>query len=119
MLRSSMIAVVAVGLVGALALAQADVGGSWTLTISDPLGMNNEVPLTLEQDGATLTGQAGESPLEGTVDGDRITMSYEVDSAQVGLLRLAFSGRIDGSNMSGSVAFGRYASGSWTAVKAE
>ena len=44
-------------------------------------------------------------------------MSYEVDSVQVGMLTLAFSGRIDGSSMRGSVAFGRYASGSWTAVK--
>ena len=117
MLRSPMIAVFAVLSASLLALAQADVGGSWTLTISDPLGMNNEVPLTLEQDGETLTGHAGESSLEGTVDGDRITMSYEVDSVQVGMLTLAFSGRIDGSSMRGSVAFGRYASGSWTAVK--
>ena len=119
MFRSLMIAVAAVLSAGLLALAQADVGGSWTLTISDPLGMDNEVPLTLEQDGETLTGRAGESLLEGSVDGDRITMSYEVDSVQVGMLRLAFSGRIDDAGMRGSVAFGRYASGSWTAVRDE
>ena len=105
----------------AFAAAQADVAGSWALVISDPLGRDNQVALTLEQDGETLTGVADnsvvQSTVEGALDGGDIKMFYEVDTGQVGVITLAFSGTVDGSSMKGTVAFGRYGSGNWTAVR--
>ena len=117
MLRSLTIAVLALLCGSLLARAQADVAGSWTLTIMDPLAINDEVPLTLEQDGEKLTGKARDSHVEGAVDGDAITMFYEVDSGQVGVITLTFNGTVDGATMEGTVAFGGYASGTWTAVR--
>ena len=106
---------------GGLAAAQADVAGSWALVISDPLGRDNQVALTLEQDGETLTGVADnsvvQSTVQGSLDGGDIKMFYEVDTGQVGVITLAFSGTVDGSSMKGTVAFGRYGSGNWTAVR--
>ena len=109
------------GLAGALAAAQeaVDVAGEWTLTILDPLSINDEVPLVLEQDGADLAGTARDSIVAGTVDGQRIGMFYEVDTFQVGRITLAFTGTVaeDGQSMRGDVAFGRYASGTWSAER--
>lgn len=102
-----------------LGLGRADVAGDWTLTIFDPLSFGSEVPLSLEQDGADLTGMAEDAVVVGSVDGNRIAMSYEVDTFQVGRITLAFTGRVNeaGDQMRGDVAFGRYASGTWTAER--
>ena len=97
--------------------AQEDVTGSWTMEIINPLGLTNTVALKLEQDGETLTGTAGPNQLEGTVEGSAITMSYEVPETQVGPMTLAFEGTIDGGSMEGSVTFGQFASGTWTAAR--
>ena len=99
--------------------AQADVTGSWVLEITDPFGSASDIPLTLEQDGGTLAGMAGDRPLEGTVEGSGITMSYEVPDTQVGPMTLEFEGKIDGAGMEGTVLFGQFASGTWTAAREE
>ena len=75
------------------------------------------MPLTLEQDGARLTGRAGPDRVSGTVDGDRITMSYERNTAEVGPITLTFTGTIEGDRMSGAADFGGYADGSWEAER--
>lgn len=99
--------------------AQEDVGGSWTLEIIDPLGGVNNLALVLEQDGNTLTGQAGGRPLEGTVEGNAILMSYDVPDTQIGPMTLTFEGTIDGAGMEGSVTFGNIGDGGWTATREE
>ena len=116
MLRS-FIAVVLIALGGGLvAIAQTDVSGSWTLTITSDQG-SNPSPLMLEQEGEMLTGKAGEAPVKGTITGNDITMTYDIDAPQIGALTLTFTGMVDGSDMKGTVDFGGFASGSWTAVK--
>ncbi len=115
MLRSLTVVALVTLCGGLLAIAQTDVSGSWTLTISSEQG-SNPAPMMLEQDGDRLKGTAGEAPIEGTITGNDITLTYEVDS-QVGPLTLSFTGMVDGSNMKGTVDFGGLASGSWTAVK--
>ena len=68
---------------GNQATEHAEVAGDSMLTILDPLAINDEVPLTLEQDGGGLTGTARDSVVAGTVDSRRIRMSCEVDTFQV------------------------------------
>ena len=99
--------------------AQEDVTGSWAMEITNPLGFTSDVPLTLEQDGETLTGMAGDTPLKGMVEGGEITMSYDVPETQVGPMTLTFEGKIDGAGMEGTVTFGQFASGTWTAAREE
>ena len=118
MLRSLTVAVL-ITVCGGLAIAQTDVSGSWTLTIDAGQGGANDTPMMLEQDGDRLTGTYGaadaESPIEGT-DSD-ITFTSEIDAPQVGPMTLSFTGTVDGSSMKGSVDFGGFIQGSWTAVK--
>jgi hypothetical protein len=101
------------------AMAQEDATGSWAMEITNPLGLTNDVALTLEQDGESLTGKAGDTPLRGTVEGSAITMAYDVPETQVGPMTLTFEGTIDGASMEGTVTFGHFASGTWTAAKEE
>ena len=120
MLRSLTVAVVITLCGGLLAIAQTDVSGSWTLTIDSGQGVNDS-PMVLEQEGDILKGTVGaadaEAPVEGTITGNDITMMYEIDAPQVRPMTLIFTGMVDGSNMKGSVDFGGFISGSWTAVK--
>ncbi len=115
MLRSFTVAVLITLGGGLLAMAQTDVSGSWTLTITSDQG-SNPAPMMLEQDGDMLEGTFGESALEGTITGSEITMTSEIDSP-VGPMTLTFTGMVDGSDMKGTVDFGGLASGTWTAVK--
>ena len=100
--------------------APANVAGTWELTFTDPLNQTYDVELTIEQDGETLTGQTVDEatePLTGRVRGDRIMFAYHVEAPGRGRMRLAFDGRVNGGAMAGSVAFGRIASGTWSAVR--
>ena len=80
----------------AIAGAEQDVTGSWAMEIHDPLRITNRVPLELKQDGENLTGKASDTPLT-----------------------LFFEDTVGALHMEGSVVFGRYASGTWTATKQE
>jgi len=120
MKRSLIVAVLITLSGGLLALAQTDVSGAWTLTIDAGQGAN-DAPMMLEQDGDMLTGTFGtaetETPVEGTITANDITMTVNIDAPQVGPMTLTFSGMVDGSDMEGTVDFGGFASGNWTAVK--
>ena len=97
--------------------AQADVAGSWALEMTDPLGAVHRQALELEQDGETLTGSVDGRRVEGKVDRDAITMSYEVPDTQVGPMTITFDGTVAGSRMEGTVSFGYVGGGAWTAAK--
>ncbi len=99
--------------------AQEDVTGSWAMEITNPLGFTNDVPLTLEQDGEEVTGKAGDTDVRGVVEGTAITLAYDVPETQVGPMTLTFEGTVDGASMEGTVTFGHFASGTWTAVREE
>ncbi len=116
MLRSFTVAVLITLGGGLLAIAQTDVSGSWTLTITSDQGANPS-PMMIEQEGDMLKGTIGEAPLEGSITGSDIKLSYEIDAPQIGPLTLSLTGMVDGSDMKGTVDFGGFASGSWTAVK--
>ena len=101
----------------------ADVAGEWALTITDPLQRTYAVLLHLDQDGTLITGVAVDEVTEtieevtGSVDGSRISMSYNADAPGQGRIRLAFEGQVSGNEMAGNVAFGRLASGRWSATR--
>ena len=101
MLRSLIVAVLITLGGGLLAMAQTDASGSWTLTITSIQG-GNDTPMVLEQEGDMLSGTVGapdaEAPVEGAIDGNDITMTYEIDAPPVGAMTLTFTGMVDGSN---------------------
>ena len=120
MLRALVVSVLITLSGGLLAIAQTDVSGAWTLTIDAGQGAN-DAPMVLEQDGDMLKGTFGtaetETPVEGTITANDITLTVDIDAPQVGPMTLSFSGMVDGSNMKGTVDFGAFATGNWTAVK--
>ncbi len=121
MLRSLTVAVFITLCGGLLAVAQTDVAGSWTLTIDAGQGGANDTPMMIEQDGDMLKGTYGAadaaSPIEGTITGSDITFTSEIEAPQVGPMTLTFTGMVDGADMKGTVDFGGFASGTWTAAK--
>ena len=61
----------------------AKVAGTWDMAIEGQQGTFNQT-LTLEQDGATikgtLKGRRGDSPVEGTVTGNKLTFTVKRDT---------------------------------------
>lgn len=97
-----------------------DVAGRWELLLTDPLAQVHTIELMLEQDGGELTGLAVDQSSDvvtGRIRGDRITFAYEVETPGRGRMRLGYEGRVDGDTMAGGVAFGRIASGTWSAER--
>ena len=121
MLRSLTVAVFITLCGGLVAMAQTDVAGSWTLTIDAGQGGANDTPMMIEQDGDMLKGTYGAadaaSPIEGTITGNEITFTSEIEAPQVGPMKLTFTGMVDGANMKGAVDFGGFLSGTWAAAK--
>lgn len=63
-----------------VALAQADVSGTWSLSVTTDNGVTTP-SLTLEQNGNALTGHyssdtLGEQDVSGTVDGNAVTIRF-------------------------------------------
>ena len=108
-LRSSI--VLLLGLLSAMATpgtvqAQADVAGSWTLSVSTDNGVTSP-SMTLEQDGSVLTGHyssdaLGDQDVSGTVDGNAVTISFDtsLQGQSVGVVyrgTLGDDGRLTGT----------------------
>ncbi len=82
----------------AQASAQTSMTGSWTLEVSTDQGVTMP-QLTLAQDGMKLTGDyssdaLGESEITGTVDGRKVTVSFEAD-LQGQPAPVAYEGTVD------------------------
>lgn len=121
MTRSIAAILLAVSCGAALAVAQADVSGSWTFEIENPQGSTTR-SMDLEQDGNALTGTTtgdtgSTADVSGTVDGNAVELTYEVPA--LGGLAVTMTGTVDGSTMSGTMDFGGQGAGSFTARKDE
>ncbi|MEN3332457.1 MAG: hypothetical protein V7641_1822 [Blastocatellia bacterium] len=107
-------------LLAIIARAQnANVVGSWDITIESPQGTRNSL-LIIKQDGDKLTGMMksprGERPLDSiTVKGSDITLVMTVN-AQGQDLVITYKGKVEKDKMSGDADFGGFATGSWSAV---
>lgn len=96
----------------------ANVAGAWKITQA---GRNGDVTndLTITQSGSTLTGTLktaqGESPINGTVDGNNIDFMVKRTTPN-GEMTNEYKGTVDGDTMKGSVTMGQR-SVDWTATR--
>ena len=102
--------------------AQTDVTGSWDMTINTDQGALPGT-LTLQQDGEALSGSliSDQGTLEfdgGTVSENKIEWVVEVDAGGQ-FIEIAMSGVVDGDMMTGTMDFGGYGGGDWTAKRAQ
>ena len=97
----------------------AKVDGSWEMSMEGPNGTFTQT-LTIHQDGAKITGtskgQRGESPLEGTVDGNKIHFTVTRHTPN-GDRQIEYNGVVDGDTIKGKVKFGDN-DRDWTAKRA-
>ncbi|HEV2494244.1 MAG TPA: hypothetical protein VG204_14355 [Terriglobia bacterium] len=96
----------------------AKVDGAWELSFEGPRGTMTQT-LTIQQDGAsikgTLTGRRGESNLEGSVTGNKISFTVKRDTPN-GTFTIDYTGTVDGGSMTGTAHSERF-DGKWTAKR--
>jgi hypothetical protein len=102
-----------------LAFQNANVAGSWDVTIDSPQGQRTVV-MVIKKDGDKLSGamkgQAGERPLDSVVvKGDEITfvMTRPVGGQD---MVMTYKGKVEKDSMKGEADFGGLATGTWSAV---
>ena len=102
----------------AVAEDAAKVGGTWEMTSQGRQGPMTST-LTIDQSGnkfkGTLKGQRFETPIEGTVDGNKISFTVERDTPN-GKFTLNYTGTVDGDSIKGTVKMGENER-EWTAKK--
>lgn len=100
---------------------QTDVTGKWDMTIDTDQGAAPGT-LTLTQDGEKLTGELasdqGTLEFEGTIIGDKVAWVAEVDAGGA-FIEITVEGTVDGDQMMGTLDFGGYGGGDWTAKRAQ
>jgi hypothetical protein len=97
------------------------VDGKWNITLSTPMG-DRPAELTLKADGTALSGSFGGPQGSadfsgGTTDGTKVSWKNNFSGA-MGPMELTFDGAVDGDNISGTVQFGAFGSGSWKGTRA-
>lgn len=117
LLGTRLIALVAGSLLSMAALA--DMSGTWVMQVQTDQGGGSPT-FTLEQDGDALSGsysgQLGQAPVTGKVDGNKFEISYGVNGGGASL-KVVYSGTLDGDSASGKVDLGGMASGTFTGKK--
>ena len=96
----------------------AKVAGTWEMTFAGPMGTRTQT-LTIQQDGSTIkgtiTGRRGESPLEGSLTGNKISFTVTRETPN-GTFKLDYTGTVDGDAMKGTVHSELF-DGKWTAKR--
>jgi hypothetical protein len=97
----------------------AKVAGTWEMSFEGPMGTRTQT-LTIQQDGSTikgtLKGQRGESPLEGSVTGNKISFTVKRETPN-GTFTIEYTGTVDGDSMKGTLHSERF-DGEWSAKRA-
>jgi hypothetical protein len=93
-----------------VALFAADVSGKWKASFTSPDGQTRENTITLQADGAKLTGtiasQRGEAKIqEGTVNGDEISFVV-VRNFNGNDMKFNYKGKVTGNKMTLKVSAG-------------
>jgi hypothetical protein len=105
------------GLLSALTLWGADLTGSWTAAVVLDAGSGNAsfvFQQTGEQLSGSYSGTLGTAKITGTVKGDRVEWSFDLD--QVG--KISYTATVSSATeMKGSVTYGQLGSGTFTAHK--
>ncbi len=99
--------------------AAQSIAGEWDGLMNTPGGAR-PMKIVFKQDGEKLTGvvkrEAGDTPLEGTVKGNKVEFSYTVNYNGNALV-LTMSTTVTGSEMKGTVSFGGQAEEEFTAKR--
>jgi hypothetical protein len=81
-----------------------NIGGAWQLSWQGR-GGSQQATVQIQQDGSKLSGtfqqSAGSSPLTGSVDGNNVSFSVQMQGRRT--ITLAFTGSINGDKMSGTL----------------
>ena len=97
----------------------ANVAGTWEMSFEGRMGPVTQT-LKIQQDGGsikgTLTGRRGESPLEGSVTGNKISFTVKRETPG-GTFTIEYTGTVDGDSIKGTFHSERF-SGEWTAKRA-
>jgi hypothetical protein len=93
-----------------------DVTGTWAFEVD--IGGNQGTPtFTFKQAGEKLTGkyqgQFGEADVTGSVKGNHIKFSFEVEGGR----KIVYTGTIEKDNMKGKADYPEVGSGTWTAKR--
>jgi hypothetical protein len=102
-------------LAGNAKTGKTDVTGTWTFTVD--LGNNSgTVTFIFKQKGSDLTGTyngaLGVADLTGTLDGNKIHFSFNVQGEKI-----IYKGTVDSDEMKGTCDYAGYASGTFTAKR--
>jgi hypothetical protein len=97
--------------------APVDVAGNWRVEFVVPNG-EMAVNMTINQNGTKLSGRVvnedGEFPLEGSVNGDEVTVTWAVPE-QGSQMPITMKGTIDGEYITGTARLGHVGEGSLSA----
>ncbi|HKS82905.1 MAG TPA: hypothetical protein VJR23_15485 [Candidatus Acidoferrales bacterium] len=112
--------VFALALAGSTPAQQAaKVDGSWDVSMTAPNGNTFTQTVVFQQDGnnlkGTMKGRRGESPVEGKVDGNKISFTVTRDTPN-GERKIEYNGTVDGDSIKGTVKFGENER-DWTAKR--
>lgn len=93
--------------------------GTWLLTTESSVGSHADQALFIqngERLSGKVTGEHGEVPVAGVVQGESVTfgMSLNVLGQH---LHVNYVGTVNGDTMSGTVKFGAFGSGRWTGTR--
>jgi hypothetical protein len=107
---------------GAPGFAQdADILGSWDVSVSTPQGQNTSAPLVLKKDGdkivGTFSSPQGDQPVEAEVTDQTVTIWFSVRT-ESGPLSITMKGAAGAGEMKGTVDFGDRGQGHWSAKRA-
>lgn len=98
----------ALAFVTAVVSAQANIAGSWLMTINGPEGAINATA-ELKQDGETVSGTIsspqGTVEVKGTYKAKKVEFGFTIVSPQ-GELPIKVNGDVDGDDMKGIIDFG-------------
>ena len=109
--------IVGVLLLSALAMRAADITGTWAANVTLDVG-GGTATFTLQQTGdalaGTYSGTLGEAKVTGTVKGDQVEWSFDVEQAG----RVVYKGALDGATkLKGTCQYGQLGKGTFTAEK--
>ena len=98
------------------------VDGTYDIETTTPMGKQT-AKLTLKSSGnvlsGTLAGARGTVNFDGgKVDGNNVTFSVNV-AGPMGQMKLDYSGKVDGDNISGNVQLGQYGTAPFTGKRAK
>jgi opacity protein-like surface antigen len=106
---------IAIALLTAAAAAAA-VTGTWELTVTLGGGQGGTATFELEEADGKLTGtyrgQLGDAPVNGTVDGNQVSFSFESQAGKV-----TYEGTVDGDTMKGKCTYGQLGEGTFEGTK--